>query len=99
MYERTRFRYFNVDAQAGVSLKLSKIPVQISFTHNSKYKILNNIKFCTCTDSIAVGACAHFHGDQTSNIQIKAYTNLYYERMGEECLVKQDLVTRMDGIS
>ena len=56
----------------GVSQKLSKVPLQTSFTHNFKYKNLNTIKFCTCSDSIAVGACAKFHGDQTSNIQMTA---------------------------
>ena len=59
----------------------SKVPLQISFTHNFKYENLNTITLCTCTDSIAVGACATFHGDQTSNFQITAFTSFDLESL------------------
>ena len=36
----------------------------------SQYRICITIKFCACTDSFAVGACAKFCGDQSHYIQI-----------------------------
>ena len=67
------------DGLGGVSLQLSKIPLQSSFTYNFQYRHLITRKFRTCTDSIAVGACAKFHGDQTSNIQMTVLTNFDLE--------------------
>ena len=60
-----------------------------------KVLCLISIKFCTCTNSHAVGVCAKFYGDL--NVEFEVIGNIFSSSLGRNFVIISGIRLRLSG--